>query len=165
MLDKSAGDLIDATVVADAAAAADGRPYRLEYEFDGVVAATWVYGPLKGTLPVKSSIKEFTFQKWKTVDAIHTYGVAFDAATPDELLQAVFDFVADHCESMLQLHGLVSWSGKPVPGSCSMQRARRGGCGLTPLAGATMGSTVVDLTPQSWNSLRSREAHSTSRAA
>ena len=47
-----------------------------------------------------------------------------------------------------------------MTGSCSMQRARRGGCGLTPLAGATMGSTVVDLTPQSWNSLRSRGHHS-----
>ena len=99
MLDDGAEDS-DATVVADAAVAVHGRPYHLEWDFDDTVTATWVDGPLKGTLPVESSIKEFTFPKWTIVDAIHTYGVTFDAANPGQLRQAVYDFVAHHCESM-----------------------------------------------------------------
>ena len=104
MLDDGAGDPTDATVVADAEDAADTRPYRLEYDFGDVVAAFWVHGPLKGTPPVASSIKEFTLQKWKTVDAIHGYGVTFDEASRDEIVTAVFDFVESHCETMLIRH-------------------------------------------------------------
>jgi hypothetical protein len=99
MLDDGAEDS-DATVVADAAVAVHGRPYHLEWDFDDTVTATWVDGPLKGTLPVESSIKEFTLPKWTIVDAIHTYGVTFDAANPGQPRQAVFDFVAHHCASM-----------------------------------------------------------------
>ena len=68
----------------------------MEWDFDDTVTAKWVSGPSAGKV-VRSLISAFTAEKWAAMDAIHNYGVPYDNANREQLKQAVWDFVENHC--------------------------------------------------------------------
>ena len=68
----------------------------MEWDFAGGVIAKWVQGPLKGKT-VRSTLSAFTEEKWKKMDAVHFYGVAYAQAGPRQIKQAAWHLVEAHC--------------------------------------------------------------------
>ena len=57
-------------------------------------------GPLQGRV-FTCALETFTEVKWGIVDAIHNYGVRYGDATRAQRRQAAFDFIENHCRTLL----------------------------------------------------------------
>ena len=68
----------------------------MEWDFEGIVMAKWVHGPLVGKT-LTCHVSTFTEDKWAKMDVVHTYGVAYADASALHIKQAAWHYVEAHC--------------------------------------------------------------------
>lgn len=79
---------------------AEGVHIWWDWHADDQWEATGLSGPLQDKT-FTCCIATFTEAKWAIVDAINSYGVSYSDANRDQLKQAAFDYIENHCVQLL----------------------------------------------------------------
>jgi hypothetical protein len=70
-----------------------------KWDFADSWEAAILTGPNGGTM-IRTSVANFTEDKWAAVDAIHKYGVTFASSTYDQRKAATLHYLEAHCKRM-----------------------------------------------------------------
>ena len=70
---------------------------RITWDFEGCWTATGTMGPLEGQV-LRCRVSTLTKDKWQQAAETRSYGVSFEAATPEQRKQAAYDLLEDFCE-------------------------------------------------------------------
>ena len=73
----------------------------IRWDFDGFWEAIVLEGRLAGNI-VQSHVAKLSLEKWTRADAVHHYGIPFDAATRAHRKKATFDFLELHMQNVMQ---------------------------------------------------------------